>query len=129
MVIKMILKKNKNSQGCEPQKITNSNQLFLNKNENKDSINEDTNFIENRSNEIDNYESFSEAAFMEIAPLDFEINNEIQKDLSSISLSEISFPKIVYLIVDSKIEFNATFAACGFNSAVDSASRIAKFAK
>ena len=41
---------------------------------------------------------------MEIAPLDYEINNETQKDLSSISISEIDFPKIVYMIVDKKIE-------------------------
>ena len=33
-----------------------------------------------------------------------DLNNEKQKDLSSISIEEINFPKIVYMIVDNKIE-------------------------
>ena len=46
----------------------------------------------------------TDSTFMEIVPLDYEINNETQKDLSSISISEVEFPKIVYLIVENKIE-------------------------
>ena len=42
--------------------------------------------------------------FMEITPLNCEIDNEQQKDLSSIPLNEIEFPKIVYMVVDKKIE-------------------------
>ena len=42
--------------------------------------------------------------FIEITPLNCEIENETQKDLSSISISDIKLPKIVYLIVDKKIE-------------------------
>ena len=41
---------------------------------------------------------------MEIAPLDYEIDSAEQKDLSSVPISEIDFPKIVYMIVDKKIE-------------------------
>ena len=80
------------------------NQLATNNDENNILLNEEKNLLENKSKEIDNYESFSDATFMEIAPLDCEIDNETQKDLSSISISEIDFPKIVYMIVDSKIE-------------------------
>ena len=98
-----IFKKNKDAKVIESQKISNSNQLFSNKNDNYDSLNEDTNFL-NVSEEIDNCESYSDATFIEITPLDLEINNEKQKDLSSVPISEIDFPKIVYLIVDSKIE-------------------------
>ena len=47
---------------------------------------------------------YSDSVFMEIAPLDVDLNNETQKDLSSISIEEINFPKIVYMIVDNKIE-------------------------
>ena len=47
---------------------------------------------------------FEDSSFIELTPLNFEIDNERQKDLSSISISEINFPKIVYFIVDSKIE-------------------------
>ena len=99
-----ILKKNKSSLINLSEKIITSNQLASNKDENNILINEDINLLENRLEEIDNYESFSDTTFMEITPLDCEINNETQKDLSSISISEIDFPKIVYMIVDSKIE-------------------------
>ena len=42
--------------------------------------------------------------FMEIAPLDCQINNETQRDLSSVPISEVKLPKIVYMVVDQKIE-------------------------
>jgi len=98
-----IIKKNKNSKKSLSQIINNPEQLNA-KNENNDSINDNPNFVENRSKQFDNYESYSKETFIEIEPLDYEINNETQKDLSSVSISEINFPKIVYMIVDSKIE-------------------------
>ena len=98
-----IIKKNKNSKKSLSQIINNPKQLNA-KNENNDSINDNPNFVENRSKQFDNYESYSKETFIEIEPLDYEINNETQKDLSSVSISEINFPKIVYMIVDSKIE-------------------------
>ncbi len=52
---------------------------------------EGNNFIENPS-------------FMELVPLDLDIDNTTRKDLSSIPISEIDFPEIVYMIVDKKIE-------------------------
>ena len=42
--------------------------------------------------------------FFEIAPLDYEIENLPRKELSSVPISEIDFPKVVYMIVDKKIE-------------------------
>ena len=99
-----ILKKNKTSQiNLTETKIT-TNQLASDSEENEILINEGANLVENRSKEIDNYDPSLETTFFEIAPLDCEINNETQKDLSSISISEIDFPKIVYMIVNSKIE-------------------------
>ena len=47
--------------------------------------------------------------FVEIAPLDFEIDNTIQKDLSSVPIEDIDFPKIVYMIVDKKIELEIKY--------------------
>ena len=43
-------------------------------------------------------------SFFEIAPVDYEIDNSSRKELSSVPLSEVDFPKIVYMIVDKKIE-------------------------
>ena len=60
--------------------------------------------------ELSNQEKLSEdSLFVEITPLDYEIENSKQKDLSSISLSEFDFPKIVYMIVDQKIELEIKF--------------------
>ena len=43
-------------------------------------------------------------SFFEIAPIDYEIDNSSRKELSSIPLSEVNFPRIVYMVVDKKIE-------------------------
>ena len=45
-----------------------------------------------------------ESSFVEITPLNFDIDNTTQKDFSSIPLSDINFPDVVYMIVNSKIE-------------------------
>ena len=50
------------------------------------------------------FDSSEYDSLIEIAPIDCEIDNSSQKDLSSISISEIDLPKIVYMIVDNKIE-------------------------
>ena len=48
--------------------------------------------------------SFTNSTFYEIPPLDYEIDNLPQKDLSSVPLSEIELPKLVYMIVNKEIE-------------------------
>ena len=42
--------------------------------------------------------------FMEIIPLNYIIDSESQKDLTSIDIKSFDFPKVVYLIVNKKIE-------------------------
>ena len=67
------------------------------------SLNEQT-FVENKNEEFTKINEF-----MEIAPLDYEIDIAEQKDLSSVPISEIDFPKIVYMIVDKKIELEVKY--------------------
>ena len=43
-------------------------------------------------------------SFLEIAPLDYDIDNSSRKELSSVTLSEVNFPRVVYMVVDKKIE-------------------------
>ena len=43
-------------------------------------------------------------SFLEIAPLDYEIDNTSRKELSSVPLKDIDFPQIVYMIVNKSIE-------------------------
>lgn len=47
--------------------------------------------------------------FYELEPIDFQIDEEKQKDLSSVPLNTIDFPQIVYMIVDKNIELETKF--------------------
>ena len=69
----------------------------------KNLISEDYSNIE-ISDEDKPLEFLEASSFTEIVPLNLDIDNEPQKDLSSISITEVDLPKIVYLIVDNKIE-------------------------
>ena len=62
------------------------------------------------SNENINASSFApDESFLEIAPLDYEIDNSSRKELTSVPISEVDFPKVVYMIVDKKIELEIKF--------------------
>ena len=75
----------------------------ITKDQNSDIIN-DSNIIENIE------EKFFEATpFIEIEPLSYEIDNSKQKDLSSIPITEIDFPTIVFMVVDKKIELEVKY--------------------
>ena len=66
---------------------------------------ENKNLQEDLSDQKFNENNFGEnPSFMELVPLDLDIDNAKRKDLSSIPISEIDFPEIVYIIVDKKIE-------------------------
>ena len=52
---------------------------------------------------------FNDETFIELTPLNCNIDNNPQKDLSSIPISEINLPKVVYMIVDKKIELDVKY--------------------
>ena len=82
--------------------IQNNKNLYLHKN--KEVLNKITHKNIN-SNEIDVGEDFyPESSFLEISPIDYEIDNSSRKDLSSVPIEEVDLPEIVYMIVDKKIE-------------------------
>ena len=56
------------------------------------------------SSDSSNQELFGESPFFELAPLDSDVENFTQKDLSSVPIDEVDFPKIVYMFVDNQIE-------------------------
>ena len=45
-------------------------------------------------------------SFFEIAPIDYVVDTSKRKDLSSVPISEVDFPKVVFLVVDKKIELD-----------------------
>ena len=56
----------------------------------------------NKNDAESNLPSVSE--FIEIAPLNYEIDNVYRKELSSVPIEEIEFPKVVYMVVSKNIE-------------------------
>jgi len=96
-----LLKKNKNNDNSEKKHgEPQQNSVVKNKNQ---ILNEYT--AQNHTNNSleDNYLNES-TSFMEIVPLDLDINNDTRKELSSIPIDEVNFPKNVFMIVDKKIE-------------------------
>ena len=62
-----------------------------------------------KEDELKAENQFSNDAFVEIEPLNYEIDNTPQKDLSSVPISEVELPNIVYMVVDKKIELETKY--------------------
>ena len=60
--------------------------------------------IKRESEELISNDLFPENEFLEITPLNLEIDKLPQKDLSSLSINEVDLPKVVYLVVNKQIE-------------------------
>lgn len=78
------VKRNLNQKVCDGEKISDGN-------------------VESLSKEL-SQDSFLETTFLEITPLNLEIDNLPQRDLTSVSISEAELPKVVYMVVDKQIE-------------------------
>lgn len=61
-----------------------------------------------KDNKVD-AEFSTDSSFFEIVPLVHEIDSSSQKDLSSIPIADMNFPKTVYMIVDRKIELETKY--------------------
>ena len=102
IIYKQLLEKNHNFHelSLEEKDLKKKNDPELPK---KYSKNEFSNELALDANQTDN-NNFSSTEFVEISPLDFEIENVPRKELSSIPIKEIDFPKTVYMIVHKNIE-------------------------
>ena len=101
LTITRILKKNL---GDEIYKELSKKRKLKNKPANK--INQKfNNLSENKKIE----ESYKESQFIEIVPLDLDIENSTQKDFTSVDISNFTFPKSVYMVVDKKVELQIKY--------------------
>ena len=100
---KMFINKGKS---LEEKSKTNKNQTNNLSKINFDNKNFENNFKDNEVlNENITSSNFAPIdSFLELAPIDYDMDNSSRKELSSVSLSEVDFPKVVYMIVDKKIE-------------------------
>ena len=89
-----------------------SNQFIESKNEDFSCINSN-NIDSDNFNNLDLITNSNESApftkFTEITPLNFDIENTVQKDLSSIAISDMELPNVVYMIVNKKIELEIKY--------------------
>ena len=89
-----------------------NNKLTKNKNnkiENKFDFREKNHLYEDKRRYLHKEVLSSKSEFVEIAPLNLDIDKSPQKDFSSISISEVNFPKTVFLIVDKKVELEIKY--------------------
>ncbi len=86
-------KTNNNSSISQQKNITHMNKVNLNKDSNQ--------YVD------EGFQSFD--TFTELTPLDFDIENTVQKDLSSIPISDVDFPSVVYMVVDKNIELETKY--------------------
>ena len=103
----LLVKWKLNNKSIDNKKKQITNYLNDNKKIKKQNINKD--YSEIIHNENFEAESFKSSQFTEIAPLNCDIENSQQKDLSSVSISEIDFPKTVFMIVDKKVELEVRY--------------------
>ena len=61
------------------------------------------------NNNLNEEQSVSFNSFIEIMPLEHDFENEPQKDISSVPLSQINFPSTVFLIVKKEIELETKY--------------------
>ena len=109
LTISRNLKKNLND--IEYQELSKSNKLSNENLEEKRNLllkNVNDSFTTNTNQNIEE-ESLNASPFVEIIPLDYEIENAPQKDLSSVPISEINIPKIVFMVVNKNFELEIKY--------------------
>ena len=100
-IYKELIEKNKNSLF-----VNNIKENFENNSTHLTAYSSNNELAENKNaNESDaKANPYLVSEFVEISPLNIEIENTPRKEYSSISIEEIEFPKIVYMIVSKNIE-------------------------
>ena len=63
----------------------------------------------NNSKQSEEVNISNDPFFVEIAPFNTNFYNEKQKDLTSVPLTSFIFPKVVYMVVDKRIELEIKF--------------------
>ena len=71
---------------------------------NSETLNKEKKFKENQKKDLLFDKDEQEFNFVELAPLEYEIENAPRKELSSVPIQDVKLPSVVYMIVDKKIE-------------------------
>ena len=109
--LKKILGDDKYKELIDKSKTTNypNNSEKINHTFEKDNLPNEKTFNELVKDNFIKEDFSSISPFTEIAPLNFEIESSVQKDLSSVPIHEVDLPSIVYMIVDKEIELEVKY--------------------
>tara|TARA_B100001027_G_scaffold28176_1_gene16665 strand:+ start:1822 stop:2487 length:666 start_codon:yes stop_codon:yes gene_type:complete len=109
--LKKILGDDKYKELIDKSKTTNypNNSEKINHTFEKDNLPNEKTFNELVKDNFIKEDFSSISPFTEIAPLNFEIESSVQKDLSSVPINEVNLPSIVYMIVDKEIELEVKY--------------------
>ena len=103
-----LLNKNKSLKGKSKTNKIQSNNLLKTNVDNLDLIEvKNDHKVSNENINASNFAPYD--SFLEIAPLDYVIDNSSRKELTSVPISEVDLPKVVYMIVNKKIELEIKF--------------------
>ncbi len=103
-----LLNKNKSLKGKSKTNKIQSNNLLKTNVDNLDLIEvKNDHKVSNENINDSNFAPYD--SFLEIAPLDYVIDNSSRKELTSVPISEVDLPKVVYMIVNKKIELEIKF--------------------
>ncbi len=100
---KEILNKYNSSLNLSEEKLS-ENDIRQTTENNEKKVDDNTSIFESDEDKINPFESF-----IEITPLEHDFENVSQKDISSIPLSEIKLPNMVFIIVKKEIELETKY--------------------
>jgi len=104
LTISRHLKKNLGDEEYTKQKNINKKNKRLTKYQELNDKKRSKNNVKKESEEFISKDLFPANEFLEIVPLNLEIDKLPQKDLSSQSINEVDLPKVVYLVVNKEVE-------------------------
>ena len=90
-------------------------ELNLRKNDHSNKTNKDLNkdyedesISEFKEIGLDSKQEQIDSSFVKV-PLEYQIENSIQKDFASVPIADVELPKVVFMIVDKKIELETKY--------------------
>ena len=101
---KELVNRDKNPTLINSRKNNDIKKILKDKGINKKTSNEESEVLETFNDNKSKTEFLPVESFLEIAPLDYVIDNTSRRELSSVPIKDIDFPQIVYMIVNKSIE-------------------------
>ena len=101
---KELVNRDKNLTLINSRKNNDIENILEDKGINKKTSNKESEVLETFNDNKSKTEFLPVESFLEIAPLDYVIDNTSRRELSSVPIKDIDFPQVVYMVVHKSIE-------------------------